>query len=217
MTRFSRGFTLIEMLIALNLFGIILVILYSGLRTGVRAWDATRDHTADLSRLRVMSGFVYKQLSQSQALKWADKARQQQFFKGSPQRVEFVAPLPANRETGGLYRQRFEIVPTAGADQSLYFSYQLRHPDLAIDDTETTHSRSLVSRIRQASFSFFGVQNEQHARWHSHWNTPQSLPELVKLQVDNPVMPWPLLIVPIRSRWTADWDLSDIPLPSTGL
>ena len=217
MTKSSRGFTLIEMLIALNLFGIILIVLYSGLRTGIRTWDATRDHTADLSRLRLMQGFVHKQLSQSQALKWTDEDQKMRFFKGTPQRVDFISPLPANRDSGGLYRQSFEIIHQTASDKALYFRYQLRHPDLEINDPETTHARSLVTNIRQASFSYFGVQNEKVARWHSHWEDTQSLPDLVKLRVDNPDMPWPLLLVPVRSRWAADWDLSEIPLPSTGL
>ncbi|NEX17237.1 MAG: general secretion pathway protein GspJ, partial [Halochromatium sp.] len=36
----GRGFTLVELLIALSLIGIITLLLFSGLRLGSRSWEA---------------------------------------------------------------------------------------------------------------------------------------------------------------------------------
>lgn len=47
MRRTQRGFTLIEMLVALTLYALALAALIGGLRSGTRAWSTIRDHQRD--------------------------------------------------------------------------------------------------------------------------------------------------------------------------
>ena len=48
--RAQRGFTLVEVLIAISLLGLMLVILFGGLRLGGRSWDAIEQRTGRAER-----------------------------------------------------------------------------------------------------------------------------------------------------------------------
>jgi len=69
----DRGFTLVELLIALSLIGLITLLLFSGLRLGTRAWEGvetTADRTAEL---RVARNFLERALVQALMNSMANK------------------------------------------------------------------------------------------------------------------------------------------------
>ena len=57
--RFQQaGFTLLELLIAMTLLGMILVLLFGGLRLGVRSWDASQKQVDSLNSVRSLESFL---------------------------------------------------------------------------------------------------------------------------------------------------------------
>ena len=59
----ERGFTLIEILIAMTLLGLLMAMLSGGLRLGTRAWEASDTRSAELARLEAVQGFIRRSLT----------------------------------------------------------------------------------------------------------------------------------------------------------
>ena len=53
----QRGFTLLELLISLTLLGLILVLLFGGLRLSVRSWDSVQRQVDNLNSVRSVESF----------------------------------------------------------------------------------------------------------------------------------------------------------------
>ena len=60
----SRGFTLVELLLALTLMSMLLALAYGGLRAATRAADRGQTILEHSSRIRMAHQFVHKQLNQ---------------------------------------------------------------------------------------------------------------------------------------------------------
>ena len=115
----SRGFTLVEVLLALSLMSMLLALAYGGLRASTRAADKGQAILEDSSRIRMAHQFVRRQFSQMIPLGFdleeAGAANGSQdgriVFEGESNRVRFVAPMPGYLGFGGPQVQELEVVP----------------------------------------------------------------------------------------------------------
>ena len=104
----QRGFTLLELVIALMLLGLMLPLAFAGLRLGLATWDSVEDRlNADNDQL-LAHDFLRRQLERAQLPTQRDLSVEPDFsFNGNADRLQFVAPLPAHLGQGGMYR--FEL------------------------------------------------------------------------------------------------------------
>ena len=63
--RRPAGFTLLELVVAITLIGLILVVLYGGLRLGLNGTDSGEQRAEASNRLRLVQEFLRRQLAQS--------------------------------------------------------------------------------------------------------------------------------------------------------
>nr|WP_194365796.1 prepilin-type N-terminal cleavage/methylation domain-containing protein [Thiospirillum jenense] len=125
------GFTLVELLIALVLIVIIVVLLFSGLRLGSRAWESVETISDQVSELRFAREFVARSWrSQREVQVTLDDGQRQQVFAGDAQQVEWVAPLSAHVGIPGLYILRLTLETADRDRQRLVLTRWLLHPDV---------------------------------------------------------------------------------------
>jgi general secretion pathway protein J len=203
------GFTLVEFLVAITLLGIIMVILYGGLRVGIRSSEAVLTRTENIEEIRVAQGFLRRQLRQSRALYWNDpEAGQVLAFSGEAERMEFVAPISRQLGLGGLYRFTLSLDDAGGESASLHLDWRSFQPvgediDETADELEAEQRRVvLVERVRGVEFAYYGEEVPgDGADWHEEW--PQDaieLPRLVRVRLDPDERTWPDLVASLRSR-----------------
>ena len=116
----SRGFTLVEVLLALSLMGMLLALAYGGLRASTRATDKGQAILEDSGRIRMAHQFVRKQINQMVPLAFADEqtgAGERVVFKGEPRSIRFVAPMPGYLGFGGPQVQELSIVNGEDGDE----------------------------------------------------------------------------------------------------
>ncbi|MCZ6482700.1 MAG: prepilin-type N-terminal cleavage/methylation domain-containing protein [Alphaproteobacteria bacterium] len=212
--RRQRGFTLLEILIAMTLLGLLMAMLFGGLRLGTRAWEASDVRSADLARLEAVQGFIRRALTGAYPLLGTGDgdAKRQIAFTGGAQAVAFTALMPAHFGVGGFYTITLAVEDGA-EDKRLIFRRQLYRPDAdgappppAAGDEEK--EKVLLEGISKAGFSYFGAADKDETpSWRDEWREMKSLPDLVRLSLtfaDKDKRAWPeLVIAPRISATTA--------------
>ena len=127
--RRARGFTLIELIIALALIALITLLLFSGLRLGARAWDGVDALSERHAELRSARTFLDQALRQSRDLTLRLEDQDHQVFAGNGESLEFAAPLSEYVGVPGLYILRLGL-DGRGKNRRLVMTRWLLHPDV---------------------------------------------------------------------------------------
>ncbi|MDJ0951180.1 MAG: prepilin-type N-terminal cleavage/methylation domain-containing protein [Alphaproteobacteria bacterium] len=191
----QQGFTLFELLISITLLGLLLAMLFGGVRFGNRAWETANERIEQASEIRVVQGFLRQQLSRAMILEDADD----QGFVGRSDRLQFPAPLPEQFGLGRVY-----LLTLSGASEdgkeSLVLGRQLAGAGDAGTANPSDAGRSvLLPRIDQLELAYFGIrQRDEPADWSGTWDQRGVLPQLVRIRVRFPPgdrRVWPDLVV----------------------
>ena len=96
MTREERGFTLVEVVIALTIVATLLVISFAGLRVGLSAWQRGDERGQILERARSVNQIITRTLGSAYPYQTAAIGREaaKVLFEGAPDRVAFVTSAP---------------------------------------------------------------------------------------------------------------------------
>lgn len=189
--REQTGFTLLELVVAITLTGLVLVLLYSGLRLGLNGWDSGEARAEATNRLRLAEEFLRRQLAQSMTVRRTnDRQEPVVVFTGEASSIEFVAPMLAQLGQGGLYRVRIE-----GGDGRLWIRWR---PYLPADpDAGQDRETVLLEGVSGVEWAYFGAERDDDLRpqWRSQWTSPTRRPLLVRLNLILQGQPWPDLVV----------------------
>jgi general secretion pathway protein J len=194
----ERGFTLLEILVAVTLLGLLMAALLGGVRLGVRAWEASGTRLDDDARLSAVQDFLRERLTQARLSETpATTRRPGPAFHGERDRLSFVTLMPEHLGEG-LERM---ILTLAEARDGADLSVEWWPADLGDDPDavrDAVHSRVLLAHVAELRLAYFGqVEAKQPPIWSQVWNQP-SLPLLVRVQLgfpDRDVRTWPDLIV----------------------
>lgn len=182
------GFTLLELLIALTLLGMILVLLFGGLRLGVRSWDASQKQVDSLNSIRSLENFLRQELSLIYPYVWKNASEGRVAFLGERNRLSFVAPLPSRVGGGGLYLVSVELQQRSKV-QSIFWKHiplssQMQNFSALAEIPEMVLAASDLDNVEEIWLTYFGQENESAApRWLDRWENSIRLPMLIRVQV----------------------------------
>lgn len=192
--RSQRGFTLIEIILAMILVGLIMGIAVGGIRMGRKAAESGERRIEAINSMRVTQEFVRRQLSRALPLAFAvDRTEGKNLvFEADDASIEFVAPMPGYLSSGGPYIQRLEI-----ERGELRFYHRM----LLAEEQEEGEPVVLLDRIRRGQFSFRGINDEgKLGDWEDEWEDASRTPMMVRLELEferNSGLTWPVLEVPL--------------------
>lgn len=173
MRRRNRGFTLLEILVALTLTAILLVIVYSALQVGIRAQRSIAASVEHGDAERALAHFLRRQLRHV-----ATDVPESLRFTGGPHSLRFT--LRGFRGDPWLYRLQLEALP---ATRPLRLAVAIRRIDSHDGSLRTPAlSEELLGDLRAVRLAFFGrLEHESEAVWHGNWSLDQHPPQLVRL------------------------------------
>lgn len=206
--RRQRGFTLLELLIGMVLLGLILTLLFGGLRLGAKSWDSGEKRADDAAQLRAIHGFMRRELSQVFPWRWKKEVDSRLAFLGAADAVSFVAPLPSQVSGGGLYLLALELERGVEGERLIMKRTLTDSAAKDFSGLEQGEKSLLAEHIDKMSIAYFGSTTpESEPDWQDKWDDPQRLPLLVRIQVKlNDGRDWPDLVVPLVVEKGCTWD-----------
>ncbi len=213
-----------ELLIAMSLIGLILVLLFSGLRVGARSWDAAELRAAESGDQRLIWTFLQRSLREMKsAYLPGDQDEAQVVFSGGKDALEFVGAMPERIGPGGAYILRIEA-PRAGRNRDLVLRRWLFHPEV-LEGLETVPAWAplservgeadplsdeedwngalygehlLVEDIEKLEIEYYGtIEGRTEPEWHEEWEETAAVPLLVRLRVYRDEGDWPPVLAPL--------------------
>jgi general secretion pathway protein J len=200
MTRLSRGFTLIEVLVAIGLLAVGMTLAVAALR-GLTQSSAHAEITAQRDeRLRAVQALLRNQLSGALPISFGvdpDNGITHELI-GSADKLTFVAGMPGYLSRGGAYLQSFSLVAGNGGKQLVY-EFQQLGPDGPLPAERAP--KVLLDGIAEADFEYRTIDQQfRPGPWLAQWNESGSLPPLLRLRLRfaDPRKSWPDLVVAVR-------------------
>ena len=185
----ERGFTLLEVLIAMTLLGLLMMLLFGGMRLGTRAWETNSNRIEEIEEIQISHQIIRRMLSQAYPLVEPTESidaivGRRIEFQGEPEYVAFTGLMPAHLG-GGFHR--FELsVKNDSSEASLALRWR-RVSSEGEYDGATDNETILIERISAAKFTYFGVvEGATDPDWQQEWRNRTRLPALVRLVIDFP-------------------------------
>jgi general secretion pathway protein J len=201
----AAGFTLLELLIGVAVLGLLMGILFGGLRLASHQVEWRTARLDRGSRVALVQAFMRRSLADARPLEIAGPRAGVAgpavalAFDGTADELEFVGPAPESAETGGLELIGLGLVRRGAAAGAL--SLRVRAYDAGAGGATAPLRETLVLEgVRQAQFAYFGVSaGETTPRWHESWRQLPYLPTLVRLTLTLSGGEWvPDLVVALR-------------------
>jgi general secretion pathway protein J len=199
----ERGFTLLELLVAITLLGLLMAALFGALRLGARVWETGEARLDASARVQVAQDFLRQQLSQTVPLaEIADDPGDSgaMLFDGASARLRFVSLLPEHLGAGASLIELALNEPAQGG-QASDLVIRLRPLDLSGNGEvdPRTEERVLIEGIESLEINYFGAEAQGgEPVWWREWQGQRSLPRLIRVRVGFPQgdgRSWPELIV----------------------
>jgi general secretion pathway protein J len=195
-----NGFTLLEVLASLVLLALLLIGVYSGLRTATHSVHSGTAAVERIDQIRSAQQFLQRELAQSLAQPISHNDHGEPiYFVGSAREMRYVAPLPGYLGKLGPQLQRLQLIDDGHGESRLELSLALLPPD-GQPPRPLGDPQVLLDHIRAGSFSYRGIDAQGHAvPWAAAWADGRLLPLLVRIALQpQGSYDWPLLEVPLR-------------------
>ena len=195
-----KGFTLIEVLIAMTLLSMMVVLLFGSLKICADSWEKGENKITDVNEVAVVYNFFHQHLAQAKPL-WNDfSAEEKTFsFQGNARSLQFVSAFPASVGRSGL--QLFSLdLQLENNDQFISVSLTPFFP-LADGEAWSKEDESLIRHVSDFSLAYFGSDDGVSVNsWRDEWLAKDILPRLVKISIklDNDIY-WPEMIIELKA------------------
>jgi general secretion pathway protein J len=212
----ERGFTLVELLIALGLFAILSSVVFGSLRLAGRSADAGEEKAQATAGMRLASDYLRTQLTAQHPQRMRKIIEFPLLFGGTRDELRYTAPLPNRVGLGGMWYYKLSVADVPGKKRTALVLDRVI-PDLDATEMPTFQEAErsvLADDIKAIKISYLGrdrgASMDTAPTWRGSWEDPQLLPVLIQIEV-TPIAgdPWPTLMIAPRESPEAGcraWD-----------
>jgi general secretion pathway protein J len=187
----EAGFTLIELLVSMTLLGLLFVLLFGGLRFGMRAWERGTINADASDSVRTVQELLRGELERAcprRSFSYHGVATLPRVaFSGSPDALSFVGPVPGSAICAPLQL----AAPPDGKLRRLILKTRVNDP-----------GTDLLRGVQSVAFAY-----RSRDGWEQGWDGRADLPDVVRIRVTFPPddgRVWPELFITPRISAEAD-------------
>lgn len=185
--KLSRGFTLIEVVVALTILSLISLATVTALRTIAMTKERLEQTSARTTELRVISSFLRRVLVDALPVIDESSVRRDTLLKGSASELIWVAPFSASRRFGGIMLFRLYV-----HDSSLMLETQPFYGSRHKVTWDSADPFLLVPDLDSIEFSYFQSGAQE---WLDSWFGRPGNPDRIRIRVMAGKRYWPDIIV----------------------
>lgn len=193
MNRPGRGFTLVELLVAMTLASLVAMLAYGGLHVALRSWQAAELRQQEMELRYLTQALLRRLLESPQSFSVRDdQGVLQMAFFGEEQQVIFATYLPALDDSERLYWVQL-VQDKQLTDGALTWRLELRYMpfleteelnwSLLADTLASDGERELLIEglPRAWRFAYLEQRSDGELDWHERWQQRHNLPVLLRL------------------------------------
>lgn len=176
MNRWQRGFTLIEILVALFIFTLLSMLMLGGLRTVINAQSGSERNSAQLRKMQMVLLMLSRDIEQIVNRPILDATGQEEAaFIGTIHSMQFTHAGFANATGSSLQRTGYKFNHEA--------LQRLTWPVLDQAPESMPHTRTLLTDVTFAEFQYLDSMGSYHNTWPADDLTKEVLPRGVKISM----------------------------------
>jgi len=178
----DAGFTLLELLIAVTILGLLMVLVLNGLQFGTRVWETGRTGAARMTETEAARAFLRARIEAAQPLVTAagDGAERTVALGGERDRLRMAVAMPEHLG-GGL---RLIELSLAGAGATHDLVVRSTPAGAAATGRDGGGEVSvLLADVQAVDFAYYGAGPAGVAAWHAAWDGQEGAPLLVRIAV----------------------------------
>jgi general secretion pathway protein J len=195
----SRGFTLLELLIALAVTAAVVALMFAGVGVIGRSEERNQRVIERSERMLVVSQWLGRKFDTLRLLSRRDENVFVNFFSGNAAGAIWVAPLPERGDGGGLYV--FRMNPLRHADGRVDLSVEAVPYDGALMALDWSRAlrETLLADVRTLQWHY---QDGQTGQWTQQWDSAKAqYPARIRVEIGDTRGDWPSLVFPLaRAR-----------------
>lgn len=198
----ARGFTLLEVMLAILLLALLLAGTYGAIRTAVNAMHSGEAAIDRTNRVRVAQEFLRRQISRIMPLSFGtdESTNTNIVFEGDGKSMRFVAPMPGYLSKGGPYVQTLEFAGSRSGGRQLMFGNEMLN---GFDPEEKSGNEPvlLLDQIADGHFEYRTLdENGELTDWLDDWEDPSVTPVMVRVVIrmrDDAHIEFPEMDIPL--------------------
>jgi prepilin-type N-terminal cleavage/methylation domain-containing protein len=172
----SRGFTLLELMLAVCIFAVVVTVLFSSFWAGINAWEKGEQRIEFQQRMRAACDLLFREISATYPYfltpTQLDKHTNYAAFFGESNSLRFVSYANLHKRASGLCMLEFWVSDQGGlmlgeaaalaANKEDFDSVPLRSPGYA---------REIIPDVRGLQFRYFDQKKEdEKGEWINSWD-----------------------------------------------
>ncbi len=157
----------------------VVTVAFSGLRIAVNAWERGGRAVDDLQRRALVERLIQRQLALASPTQFTIKDERGPMFRGSAQRIEFVADYSL---VDGSHSDFRKVDYGADTGRFLYSEKPLFEYEPKADEDLP---KEVIATFHRISFQFLGNDDRGNPMWRDEWKFGMGLPTAIQVHIDD--------------------------------
>jgi general secretion pathway protein J len=178
----DAGFSLLEMIVALAVLGLLAVLLAGSLQFGAQLWDAQDRRLASSAGTDAVHGVLRGLIQNAQPLPLVALGARgaASYMLGGPESLDLVTEMP-----DGIGRAGFcDVALVLERDGRLAIRWRPHARDARAAAVQPVAESELLRNVAAVELAYFvRADDQQPAHWESRWLRPSTMPDLVRVRV----------------------------------
>ena len=167
------GFTLLELILAITILSIVTLIIGSGFRLSIKAWEKGEAETQETQRLRALSGMISQSIKSAYPYEMKIEDKKTIIFEGDKNSILFATA------SNGSLAGGFKWVRYSYKDGALVFTEGIL-PDKKFMDKIKEDEEIIDSDIGEVKLEYLSSGKED---WQESWNLGDGIPSAVRVKI----------------------------------